>query len=120
MTASTTSVPLLSEFIAYIEGRRDDIFAADATAEFHFPGQDFGVRGAKALDDLLDHARPAGSTVENVAALPTPEGFVAEVRYRTHHDGNVYESASIVQVHDGRVDRLVHYCTGASPTGTTG
>jgi ketosteroid isomerase-like protein len=119
MTALTTAVPLLSEFIAYIEGRRDGIFAAGATGVFHFPGHDFEVRGAKALDDLLEHARPAGSTVENLTALPTPEGFVAEVRYRTHHDGNVYETASIVRVHDGKVDRLVHYCTGASPAGTS-
>jgi hypothetical protein len=119
MTASTTAVPLLDEFVAYIEGRHDSILAPDATAEFHFPGQDFGVRGARALDDLLMQARPAGSTVENVTALPTPEGFVAEIRYRTHHDGAVYETASIVRLHDGRVDRLVHYCTGGYPAGTT-
>jgi hypothetical protein len=114
MTAPTTAVPLLSDFVAYIEGRSNRIFAADATADFHFPGQDFGVRGAKALDELLDQARPAGSTAESVTALPTPEGFVAEIRYRTHHDGNVYETASIVRVRDGKVDRLIHYCTGGS------
>lgn len=116
MTAQTTAVPLLDEFVAYIEGRRDHIFAADATAEFHFPGQDIGVRGAKALDDLLDHARPAGSTAESVTALPTSDGFVAEIRYRTHHDDAVYETASIVRVRNHKVERLVHYCTG----GTTG
>jgi hypothetical protein len=115
MTTSTTAVPLLSEFVAYLEGRRDSIFASDATADFHFPGQDFGVRGAAALDDLLDQARPAGSTVENVTALPTPEGFIAEIRYRTHHDDTVYETVSIVRLHDGRADRLVHYCTGGTP-----
>jgi ketosteroid isomerase-like protein len=120
MTTSITAVPLLSEFVAYLEGRRDNVFAADATADFHFPGQDFGVRGAKALDDLLAQARPAGSTAEQVTALPTPEGFVAEIRYRTHHDGTVYETVSIVRVRDGRADRLVHYCTGGSPAGTVG
>jgi ketosteroid isomerase-like protein len=120
MTALTTAIPLLDEFVAYLEGRRGHIFAADTTADFHFPGQDFGVRGATALDGLLQQARPAGSTVENVTALPTPEGFVAEIRYRTHHDGSVYETASIVRVHDGQVDRLVHYCTGGSPASTTG
>ena len=119
MTAPTTTVPLLAEFVAYLEGRHDSIYATDATAAFHFPGQDFGVRGAKALDDLLEQARPAGSTAEHVAALPTPEGFVAEIRYRTHHDGAVYETASIVRVHDGKAHRLIHYCTGSSPASTT-
>jgi hypothetical protein len=117
MTTSTTAVPLLAEFVAYLEGRRDSILADDATADFHFPGQDFGVRGAKALDDMLQQVRPAGSSVEHVAALPTSEGFVAEIRYRTHHDGTVYETASIVRVHDGQVRRLVHYCTGGSSAG---
>jgi hypothetical protein len=120
MTAPTTAIPLLDEFVAYLEGRRGHIFAADATADFHFPGQDFGVRGATALDDLLEQARPAGSTAENVTALPTPEGFVAEIRYRTHHDRTVYETVSIVRVRDGKADRLVHYCTGASTAVTGG
>jgi hypothetical protein len=120
MTAPTTAIPLLSEFVAYIEGRHGGIFAADATADFHFPGQDFGVRGATVLDDLLEQARPAGSTAESVTALPTSEGFVAEIRYRTHHDANVYETVSIVRVRGGKADRLIHYCTGGSPGSTIG
>jgi len=107
--------PLLNEFVGYIEGRVDaGILAPDATGEFHFPGQDFGVRGAKTLDDLLMQARPSGATVLAVAAQPTPEGFVVEIRYRTHHDARTYETASIVSVHSGKISRLVHYCTGGA------
>jgi hypothetical protein len=113
MPSQITAIPLLDEFVRYIEGRADaGVLTPEATGEFHFPGQDFAIHGAKALDDLLTHARPAGATVHAVAALPTPDGFVAEIRYQTHHDHSTYQTTSLVSVRDGRIHRLVHYCTG--------
>jgi ketosteroid isomerase-like protein len=113
MSSQLTAIPLVDELVRHIEGRAGaGVFSPDATGEFHFPGQDFAMHGAKALDDLLNQARPAGATVHAVAALPTPDGFVVEIRYQTHHDHSTYQTASIVSVRDGRIHRLVHYCTG--------
>jgi hypothetical protein len=103
----TTAIPLLDEFVGYIEGRVDaGLLTPDATGEFHFPGQDLATNAVHALDDLLNRARPCGATVHAVSALSTSDGFVAEIRYRTHHDGSTYQTASIVSVRDGRIDRL--------------
>jgi ketosteroid isomerase-like protein len=119
---TTTTIPLLDEFLRYVAADVDqELFAPDAAAEFVFPGVRFRVHGPAAIAEARTSSAPNGATVLETSAEPTPSGFVAQVAYRTNEpDGPTrYRTVSVVHVTDGRITELVHYCTGARPADET-
>ena len=112
--SQVADVTLLAEFVRFLE--TGDVapgaFAADVFFDLNVPSWRYQIQGHEAAAGLFHSEEPA--RVHVGAVISTATGFVAETDYETIEDGAriYYRAVSLVTVHDGQINNLVHYCTG--------
>jgi len=107
--------PLLDRYLAFLTdgSTPDGVFAADVILDMNVPAWRFQVQGVAALRESRLVAGGVWDVHQGPVTL-TADGFVVETSYDSVEAGvPMYtRSVNLVTVHDGRIARVVHYCTG--------
>jgi ketosteroid isomerase-like protein len=106
---------LLDGYLAFLTDASivDGVFTDDVLLDMNVPAWRFQVQG---VDALRATRQSAGGRwdVHAGPVTPTSAGFVVETSYDSVDDGvpHYTRSVDVVTVRDGRISKLVHYCTG--------
>jgi ketosteroid isomerase-like protein len=106
---------LLDGYLAFLTDAfiTDGVFTDDVVLDMNVPAWRFQVQG---VDALRATRQSAGGRwdVHTGPVTPTGDGFVVETSYDSVEGGvPMYtRSVDIVTVRDGKISKLVHYCTG--------
>jgi len=106
---------LLDGYLAFLTDASivERVFTDDVILDMNVPAWRFQVQG---VDALRDTRQSAGGRwdVHAGPVTPTSAGFVVETSYDSIDDGvpHYTRSVDVVTVRDGRISKLVHYCTG--------
>jgi len=106
---------LLDGYLAFLTDASivDGVFTDDVVLDMNVPAWRFQVQG---VDALRASRQSAGGRwdVQAGPVTPTSDGFVVETSYDSIDDGvpHYTRSINVVTVREGRISKIVHYCTG--------
>jgi ketosteroid isomerase-like protein len=106
---------LLDGYLAFFTDATitDGVFTEDVILDMNVPAWRFQVQGVAALRATRQSAGGRWD-VHAGPVTPTSDGFVVETSYDSIADGVQFytRSVDVVTIRDGRISKLVHYCTG--------